>query len=107
MRVLLDENVDRKLKRAFSDAYEVVTVREAGWGGKENGELLSLAEEAFDVLVTLDGNMRHQQYLPGYALAVVLITARSNKRSALEPAMLEVNRVIGQARPGELYVVEA
>ena len=40
MRVLLDENVDRKLKRAFDAEHEVVTVQEHGWGGKKNGELL-------------------------------------------------------------------
>lgn len=78
MRVLLDENVDRKLKRAFDPDHQVATVRERGWSGKKNGELLRLAEAAFDVLVTLDRNMRHQQNLSQYDLAVVLITARSN-----------------------------
>ena len=72
MRVLLDENVDRKLKQAFNPAYEVKTVREQGWSGKQNGDLLRLAAVGFDALVTLDRNMRHQQHLPRYDLAVVL-----------------------------------
>jgi hypothetical protein len=41
------------------------TVREAGFGGKENGELLSLAEGKFDVLITKVGaNCRGRSALP-------------------------------------------
>ncbi len=107
MRVLLDENVDRKLKRSFDPEHEVTTVREHGWSGKQNGDLLRSAEAEFDVLVTLDTNMRHQQNLPRYGLAVILITSRSNKRSAIEPAMPEVNRLLPAAEPGRLYTVAA
>ena len=107
MRVLLDENVDRRLKRSFGSEHEVVTVREHGWSGKENGDLLRAAAADFDVMVTLDTNMQHQQNLPAYDLAVVLITARSNKRSAVEPAMAEVNRVLPGVKPGLLYTVAA
>lgn len=107
MRVLLDENVDRKLKRSFDPEHEVVTVRERGWSGKKNGELLRLTEAEFDVLVTLDTNTRHRQSLPNYDLAVILITARSNKRSAIEPTMPEVNRLLPTAQRGLPYVVAA
>jgi predicted nuclease of predicted toxin-antitoxin system len=34
MRLLLDENLDRRLKRFFGEEHEVVTVRERRWGGK-------------------------------------------------------------------------
>ncbi len=33
MRVLLDENVDRWLRRLFDPKHEVVTVAEHGWRG--------------------------------------------------------------------------
>lgn len=105
MRILLDENVDRKLKRSFHSDHEVVTVRERGWSGKKNGDLLSSASAEFDVLFTLDANMRHQQNLPKYDLAVVLVTAISNKRSAIEPAMPEVNRLLPSMATGRLYIV--
>ena len=107
MRVLLDENVDRKLKRSFDPMHEVVTVRERGWGGTENGALLRLAEAEFDVMVTLDRNLRHQQDLPRYDLAVILITARSSKRSVIESAMPEVNRLLPVVEPGRLYTAAA
>ena len=65
MRVLLDENVDRKLKLSFGPDHEVVTVREHGWSGKKNGDLLSSAEAEFDVLFTLDTNMRTSRTFRG------------------------------------------
>ena len=48
--MLLDENVDRRPKRDFPGGHKVVTVAEAGWAGKKNGELVRLAEERFDLL---------------------------------------------------------
>lgn len=105
MRVLLDENVDRKLKRSFDPSHTVATVREHGWGGTSNGDLLRLAAVEFDALVTLDKNMQHQQNLPSYDLAVILISARSTKRSEIEPTMPEVNRLLAEVEPGRLYTV--
>ena len=78
MRVLLDENVNRRLKPSFDDEFDVTTVVERGWSGKKNGELLSAAEQEFDALVTMDRSMEHQQNLPAFDLGVVLIMARSN-----------------------------
>lgn len=51
MRMLLDENIDRSLKGLFAAEFEVMTVRESGWQGKTNGELLRAAEQEFEVLV--------------------------------------------------------
>lgn len=45
MRLLIDECVPRKVKFLFADGgHECETVRDAGFSGKENGELLALAE---------------------------------------------------------------
>lgn len=61
MKVMIDECAPRALKNFFSKhRHESLTVQEAGWSGKENGELLALAETEFDVLVTLDTNLRYQ-----------------------------------------------
>src|SRR2546423_1497249 len=54
MRVLLDENMDRRLKQHFDPDFHVVTVTERGWNGKKNGELLRAAEVEFDALVTME-----------------------------------------------------
>lgn len=107
MRVLLDENVDRRLKKSFDDNFEVTTVTERGWSGKKNGELLRAAEREFDVLATIDRNMEHQQNLSSVELGVVLISAKSNRRRDLEPVMPEVNRALRRVRAGELTTVTA
>jgi hypothetical protein len=52
MHVLLDENVDRRLKEPFDDDFEVTTVTERGWNGK-NGELFRAAEHEFDALSSI------------------------------------------------------
>jgi hypothetical protein len=62
MKVLLDECLPRKLKREVN-AEVVTTVPEAGWATVQNGALLRLAEQEFDVFLTNDQNLEHQQNL--------------------------------------------
>jgi len=59
MKVLLDENLPRKLS-AYLTNHDCRTVTECGWAGKKNGELLTLAELHFGVLLTLDKNVPYQ-----------------------------------------------
>ena len=66
MKVLIDECAPRALKKLFLDrGHECRTVQEAGWAGKQNGDLLSLAEASFDALVTVDTNLRSMIRLAG------------------------------------------
>jgi hypothetical protein len=97
---LLDENVDRRLKRDFAEGHEVSTV--AGWAGKKNGELLRLAEREFDALVSTDKGIPHQQNLSRFDLTVVLLRARSNAREHLAPLMDEVDAALASVRPGSV-----
>jgi predicted nuclease of predicted toxin-antitoxin system len=62
-RLLLDECVDWRLKRYFSPEYEVRAVHEMGWQGVRNSELLQLASQAFDVLITVDKRLPEQHDL--------------------------------------------
>lgn len=107
MRVLLDESVDRWLRRLLDDEFEVVTVPERGWSGKKNGALLHAAEQEFDALVTMDRSMEHQQNLGAFDLGIVLITAKSNRRRDVMLTMPKVNRALRRIRSGELLVVSA
>ncbi len=94
MRVLLDEMLPRKLKRLLPEEAEVVTVQERGWHSKKNGELLAFAEKDFDLLLTTDRGIPHQQDLSRFDLAVVVLAAKSNRLADLEPLMTEVGRLI-------------
>lgn len=82
-RILLDENVPRKLKRAFASDYDVTTVQEHGWAGALNGELLQRADAEFEAFVTLDRGIEYQQDLTGLSIRIVIVRAFSNKLSGL------------------------
>ena len=63
MHSLLDENLPRKLIPLLAPEVEAVTVAQQGWRGKDNGELIALAEREFDALATMDQGIPHQQNL--------------------------------------------
>lgn len=62
MKVLIDECAPQALSVFLSKyGHECRTVQETGWSGKQNGELLDLAQAIFDAFVTVDANLRYQQ----------------------------------------------
>lgn len=107
MRVLLDEQLPRRLAKSLT-GHEVRTVAQEGWAGTKNGELLRRAVgSGFEAFVTADQNLRYQQNLKGHAIFVVVLVARS---LALEELLSLVPRVVdalSRARPGELVRIEA
>ena len=107
MRVLLDENLDWRLRRGFDAAHEVETVQYRGWRGKKNGDLLKAAAAEFDAFVTLDSNLEHQQNVGSLDLAVVVIRAASADLADVEPALPELNALLPLVEPGRSYVVVA
>ena len=106
MRVLLDESLPRRLKSELSE-HEVSTVPEAGWAGTKNGELLRLAEPAFDVFVTMDRHLPAQQNVAELELCVVVLRAKSNVISDLLPLAASLRSAVLRSRPGEVVVLEA
>lgn len=73
MLVLFDHSTPAPLRHALK-AHIVVEAVERGWDRLDNGALLDAAEAAaFEILVTADKNMRHQQNLTGRKIAVVVL----------------------------------
>ena len=100
--------MDRRLKRDFAEGHEVSTVAEAGWAGKSNGQLLRLAEEErFDVLVSTDKGIPHQQNVSRLGLAVVLLRAKSNAYEDLAPLIDEANAALASIDPGSVVRIPA
>ena len=106
MRILIDECLPRDLKRLLA-GHESSTVQEMGWSGRKNGELLSLADENFDVFLTIDQGLQHQQKLRGRNISVLVIAAASNKIEDLSSAIPEILLAIPSLRPGQLQKVTA
>ncbi len=107
MRVLLDENVDRRLKRAFDEEHEVSTVPERGWAGIKNSELLEAASEEFDAFVTTDRGIPHQHNLSRFDLTVIVLEAKSNSYEDLSSLMDRTNAALGEVLPGEATRIRA
>jgi predicted nuclease of predicted toxin-antitoxin system len=108
MRLLLDENLDWRLRRDLLD-HQVESVSLIGWAGIENGELLRKAVEAgFEVLVTMDSNMLHQQNIGRHAIAVIALRAPSNRLADTRPLMPALLAMLPQVKPGTvMFLPEA
>ena len=92
MRILLDECLPKKL-RLLLVGHEAITVTQAGWSGITNGKLLALAQEGFDVFLTIDQNLATQQNLRKFRIAVIVLESQSNELehlSVLIPKLLEL-----------------
>ena len=84
MKLLLDECIDRRLAQDLV-GHDIKTVPQMGWAGIKNGDLLTLAENEFDVFITVDRNLSFQQNLPKYNIAVLVLHATSNRLADLRP----------------------
>jgi predicted nuclease of predicted toxin-antitoxin system len=92
MKILLDENIPVKLKHAFGDIFQVLTVSETGWNGKKNGALMQLmTQHHFDGLVTLDKNLQYQQNIARINITIFVLQASNNKIQTLLPFVQAIN----------------
>jgi predicted nuclease of predicted toxin-antitoxin system len=104
MRILFDQGTPVAIGDALQD-HSVRTANAQGWSTLTNGELLRVAEEAgFEVLVTTDTNLPHQQNMRGRKLAVVILTR--NRWALLKPRMKEIVAAVNSAKAGTCSVVD-
>jgi predicted nuclease of predicted toxin-antitoxin system len=104
VKILLDHNLDRRLKDHLPD-HDVKTTYEKGWAALFNGELFDRAEKEFDVMLTADANIKHQQNLDGRTIAVIVLRAFNNRLATHLAMMSEVNQAILLVKQGELFEV--
>ena len=105
MRILLDECIPKKLKNSLA-THEWRGVHDEGWTGKQNCELLTLAERSgFQVFITIDRGIEYQQNLKPRSIAVLLIRTKSNRLVDLLPQVPEILKVLGSLQPGQLTKV--
>lgn len=106
MEILFDHNVSRKLRPHFLP-HTVTLTKEKGWDLLENGDLLEVAQHSFDVMITTDNNLYHQNKVANFNLAVIVLRAFKNKFSELLPLMAETLEVLNTIQPGEVVYVYA
>lgn len=99
MKLLLDENLPKKLKLDFPE-HEIYTVSEKGWNSKKNGELLELKmKENFDALFTFDKNLQFQQNFIKYPIAVIVLNAVDNAYFTLSGLIPQIREVLNKNLP--------
>ena len=105
MRLLLDENLPKKLRKDFT-GHQVFTMREKGWAGKSNGALLKLmTNEGFDALLTFDQNIQYQQNFKDYTLTVFVLVAPDNSYLTLKALAPKIVEIISRGiSPGPIEV---
>lgn len=101
-RVLLDACVPVRLARELPD-HEVRHATEVGWGNLDDGPLLQVMAGRFDVLVTVDKNLQHQQRLDDRPFAVVLLRAKTNRLTDLMPLVPKLRAILKRLTPGQLF----
>jgi hypothetical protein len=83
----------------------VRTAAQEGWDRLSNGELLNAAEvTGFDVFVTTDKNMRHQQNLTGRKISIVVLGKQ--QWPELRAHVQRVAAAVNAAAPGSYAEVE-
>lgn len=104
MLILFDHGTPSPL-RPFLQGHTVKKTKDLGWERLTHSELLTEAEAAgFDLLLTTDKNIRHQQNLTGRRIAVVVL---GNPRWPI--VRLHVHQVISAintATPGCCLIVD-
>lgn len=76
-----------------------------GWAGRRNGDLLRLAEQEFDVFLTVDRNLSFQQDLSRFDVAVIVLRARSNQVRDLRVLIPDVLAACRDIQPGQAVIV--
>lgn len=99
MKLLLDENLPKKLKNDLTE-FEVFTVHEMGWNGKQNGELLELMiSNGFEALITADKNLQNQTNFKKYPIPVLTLNVKLLTYQHMASLLPELRRLLNEQLP--------
>ena len=105
MKILLDECPPLDFRHSFP-GHDAHSAEWAGLKGKENGELLRDAELAgYEVLLTADQGIRHQQNFAGRKLSIILIRSRTNQLEDLLPFVEAILNALVTMTPGQIVPI--
>ena len=104
MHVLFDNGVPRGVASGL-EGHVVEEARDRGWDRLTNGDLLDAAEAVgFDVLVTTDRNIRHQQNLTRRTIAIIVLDKAS--WPLIKSQLSKIADAVAASTPGSLAEVE-
>jgi predicted nuclease of predicted toxin-antitoxin system len=105
MKLLLDENLPKRLKQDFPE-HEIYTATDKGWTGVSNGKLLELLlANNFDALMTFDKNLQYQQNFNKYSIAVLVLNAMDNSYITLRTFVPGIKAALKkELKPGPIEI---
>ncbi|MDQ3009974.1 MAG: hypothetical protein M3X11_04645 [Acidobacteriota bacterium] len=101
MNILFDHNTPRPLRKYLPD-HRVALTKEMNWQGLANGKLLAEAEQLFEVIITTDTNIEHQNQVADFNLAMIVLRGYSNGSRELAALMPHVNEALKEIQPGQV-----
>ncbi len=102
MKIIIDECVPAIVKRRLPQ-HNIVSVQNMNWAGIKNGQLLKLVAADFDVFITSDKSLRHQQNLASLDLAVILLP--SNQVPTVEALLPKIGEAPTNIQPKEFLEI--
>ena len=103
-RTLLDECVDRRFARHIV-GHEVRTAAQMALRGASDQSLLARAAGEFDVLITVDRSLPHQQNLASSPLMLVVLESRTSRLADLLELLPSLHAELANVRPGTIVRV--
>jgi hypothetical protein len=104
MLILFDNGTPRGLA-SFLTGHSVEEARARGWEELANGDLIDAAEQAgFEVMVTTDKNIRHQQNLTARRIALVVL--EHSQWPMVKLVAENILAAVNAAQPGSYLEVE-
>jgi hypothetical protein len=96
--VFIDECVDWRLIRSLT-THQAKTAKQMGWSELKNGTLLREASQKFDIFVTTDKGIKHQNNIIAIDIAVIILRPLRNQLSNILPLVPRLLEVIETAQP--------
>jgi hypothetical protein len=106
MRILLDHCIDWRLKQSLPK-HKVNSAQEMGWEGLKNRKLLSTAATGFDVMITVDQSIKHQQNIDRLPIAVLALIAHSNRLEDVKRLIPTIEACLPNLKKGSLVQIDA
>ncbi|MBA3649549.1 MAG: DUF5615 family PIN-like protein [Chitinophagales bacterium] len=106
MKILLDENLPRRLKFQLKE-YEIFTVRELQWDAFKNGVLLKMmVQENFEIFITADQNLEYQQNLRSLPITVIVLIIPTLRYDDIKPLIPKLIELIPKAEKSKIFHIE-
>jgi hypothetical protein len=104
MRILFDNGTPRPSARVFI-GHVVTRARQIGWYELGNGLLIARAEAVgYDLLLSTDKNIRHQQNLTGRKIAIIILG--QSQWPMVQPHLAKIAQAVNEATPDSYGEIE-